>query len=94
MSRLEAATEEDKDFAFWFDLGIAAINGSETQREAARAKYQRAMEAYPASYERFQEEFWAPFKPGGSHNRPGGVWDEMQSGVDAAADGDEGVGCA
>jgi hypothetical protein len=45
---------------------------------------------YPASYERFNEEFWAPFKPGGSHYRPGGIWD----GADAATDGDEVVGCA
>jgi hypothetical protein len=71
---LEAATEEDKDFGFWFDLEIAAVNGSEAQREAVRAEYQRAKEMYPASYERFNEEFWAPFKPGGSHYRPGGIW--------------------
>jgi hypothetical protein len=32
-----------------FDLEIAAINGSEAQREAARAEYQRAKEMYPAS---------------------------------------------
>jgi hypothetical protein len=25
---------------------------------------------YPASHERFNEEFWAPFRPGGSRYKP------------------------
>jgi hypothetical protein len=94
MSRLEATTEEDKDFGFWFGLLLASVNGSQAQQDAAKAEYQRAKEAYPASYERFNEEFWAPLKPGGSHYRPGGLWDEIQSGLVAAADADEIVGCA
>ena len=93
MSRLEAATEEDKDFGFWFLLLLRSINGSQAQQDAAKAECQRAKEAYPASYERFNEEFWAPFKPGGSHYWPE-IWDEMQSGLIAAADADEVVGCA
>jgi hypothetical protein len=60
------------------------VNGSQAQQDAAKAEYRRAKEAYPASHERFNEEFWAPFKPGGSHYGPGG----------AAADADEVVGCA
>jgi hypothetical protein len=70
MSRLEAAAEEDKDFGYWFDLEIAVSNGSEAQREVARAEFQRAKEMYPASYERYNEEFWAPFKPQ-PRSRPG-----------------------
>jgi hypothetical protein len=81
VSRLEAATEEDKDFGFWFDLLLASVNGSQAQQDVAKAECQRAKEAYLASYARFDEEFWAPFKPGGSHYRPGGIWDEMRSGL-------------
>ena len=77
MSRLEAATEEEMDFGSWFLLLLASVNGD----QAAKAEYQRAREAYPASHERFNEEFWAPFKPGGSHYSAGGIWEEIQSGL-------------
>jgi hypothetical protein len=90
MSRLEAATEEEMDFGSWFLLLLASVNGD----QAAKAEYQRAREAYPASHERFNEEFWAPFKPGGSHYSAGGIWEEIQSGLVAASDADEVVGCA
>ena len=48
MSRLEAATEEDKDFGFWFGMLLASVNGSQAQQDAAKAEYRRAKEAYPA----------------------------------------------